>query len=132
MAEFISHFFTREEVACKCGCGFDAVSQEVLRPADAYREHYSKPIIPSSVCRCVPHNRKVGGAKASYHLPHVRNKLSNGVMMFESKAMDLPVDDPKAAAKWFSENYPSISFLVYPDFIHIDARKHRYTRYLQS
>lgn len=130
MPEFISAYFTREEVTCRCGCGFDTVSRVTLEAADAFREWYGKPIHPSSVCRCVPHNKKVGGAKGSYHLPHVRNKLPNGITVFESKAMDLPVDDPKAAARWFEEHRPNISYLVYDNFIHIDSRKRRYTRYL--
>lgn len=130
MPEYISTYFTREEVSCNCGCGFDTVAIETLEAADAYREHYGKPIIPSSVCRCVPHNKKVGGAIASYHLPRVRGKLPNGVTIFESKAMDLPVDNPKEAAKWFDENRPKISYLIYDSFVHIDSRERRYTRNL--
>lgn len=131
MPEYISKYFTREEVTCRCGCQWDTVSQTTLNRADQYREHYGKPIKPSSVCRCVDHNKAEGGAKASQHLPHPRGKLANGVMVFESKAMDLPVSDPTAAGKWFEANAPEISFIVYKTFIHIDCRERRYRRWLR-
>lgn len=104
--------------------------QSTLNIADAVREWYGKPIVPTSGCRCPRYNKSVGGSAASYHLPHPTNEFVNGVMVLRSRAMDLPMDDPKACAKWLDSNYPAISYLVYNDFIHIDTRDRRYTRYM--
>lgn len=125
---YVSRFFTKAEVQCKCGkCGFDTISVITLEAADALREWYGKPIIPTSVCRCVVHNKKIGGAKASYHLPHYRGRLKNGLPVFESKAMDLPVDDPAEAGRWLDKHKKHISWIAYKTFIHIDCRENRYT-----
>lgn len=132
MPEYISKYFTREEVQCKCGCEWDTVDPLVLDAADAYREHLGQPITPSSVCRCVDHNRRVGGTAGSYHMPRKRGKLANGVTILESKAMDLPLANPRAAGEWFKANRPSISFIVYKTFIHIDSRKSMGARLYQK
>lgn len=127
---YLSKYFTQSEITCKCGCGLANMHQSTLNIADAVREWYGKPIVPTSGCRCPRHNKSVGGSAASYHLPHPTNEFVNGVMVLRSRAMDLPMDDPKACAKWLDANYPDISYLVYNDFIHIDTRDRRYTRYM--
>lgn len=132
MTDYVSKYFTRSECECRCGCGWDSVDPVILEAADAYREHYAKPIVPTSVCRCPKWNKKQGGAAASYHLPHPTAEKINGAMILRSKAMDLPIESPKEAAKWFDENRPKISYLIYENFIHIDSRERRYTRNLTS
>ena len=66
-------YFTRDEafIGCPCGkCGgFPAEPTEALiRAADAVREHFGAPLIPTSTVRCDDHNRAVGGVKTSRHL----------------------------------------------------------------
>ena len=68
----IKHF-TRDEafISCPCGkCGgFPAEPTEALiRAADAVREHFGAPLIPTSTVRCPEHNAAVGGVKTSRHL----------------------------------------------------------------
>jgi hypothetical protein len=48
----ISKHFTRAEVACKCGCGFDSMDIETLKIADEARDFANEGITPSSACRC--------------------------------------------------------------------------------
>ncbi len=109
MGHKISKYFTSEEVACKCGCGYDAINPDVLKIADEVREHVGKSITPSSACRCPEHNKAVGGAPGSQH------KKGN--------AMDLPVDDPWEVYSWLNTKYPGqYGFGVYNSFVHVDCR----------
>ena len=66
-------YFKRDEafIGCPCGkCGgFPAEPTEALiRAADAVREHFGAPVIPTSTVRCQSHNAAVGGVKTSRHL----------------------------------------------------------------
>ena len=61
-------YFTLEEFACRCGCGFDDISHELTQILDKLREHFDQPCTVNSGCRCEAHNKKVGGAPRSQHL----------------------------------------------------------------
>lgn len=108
MAYQISKYFTREEVACKCSCGFDSMDTETLKVADAVREYVGESITPSSGCRCPEHNKAVGGSKKSQHV--------------RARAMDLPVRDPERVYAWLCAMYPGqYGFGLYKTFVHIDT-----------
>lgn len=67
----IKHF-TRDEayIGCPCGkCGGFPVepTERLMRAADAVREHFGVPMIPTSTVRCDDHNMAVGGVKTSRH-----------------------------------------------------------------
>lgn len=64
----LSEHFSREEMACKCGCGLDTVDAELLSLLEKIRAHFDRPITINSGCRCEAHNRAVGGSKNSQHL----------------------------------------------------------------
>lgn len=105
----ISDHYTRAEVACKCGCGFDSMDVETLRVADEAREFEGAPITPSSGCRCPNHNRNVGGSSKSYHV--------------QARAMDLPSRNPVALYNYLNDKYPNRYGLgLYDSFVHIDTR----------
>ena len=105
----ISKHFTRAEVACQCGCGFDSMDAETLMIADEARDFEGSPITPSSGCRCYHHNKAVGGADKSQH-PMAR-------------AMDLPSKDPVALYNFLCAKYPGkYGFGLYSSFVHIDSR----------
>lgn len=61
-------YITRKEMACKCGCEFDAADAELVAVLDKIRYSFNAPIIINSGARCIYHNNKVGGRKASQHL----------------------------------------------------------------
>jgi len=63
----IAKYFSDDEFRCPC-CGFLYVDQDLLNGLDMMREKLQAPIRLSSACRCVAHNKKVGGAQKSYHL----------------------------------------------------------------
>ncbi|MCH8242102.1 MAG: hypothetical protein IH897_05760 [Planctomycetes bacterium] len=60
--------FSKKEFACKCGCGFDAISPKLVEKLQGIRDHIENPIIISSGCRCENHNRLQGGHSDSAHL----------------------------------------------------------------
>ena len=64
----LSKNFTSEEFACQCGCGYDTPNPELIRMLQAARDLYGKPMRITSGCRCIKHNRNVGGASNSAHL----------------------------------------------------------------
>jgi uncharacterized protein YcbK (DUF882 family) len=60
-------YFKQEEFACKCGCGYDAISPLLAERLDAAREMAGVPFIVNSGCRCPKHNKAVGGVDDSSH-----------------------------------------------------------------
>lgn len=64
----ITENFSRKEVACKCGCGMDLVSPELMTKLQECRNEYGKPMILNCVCRCPKHNAEVGGVPDSAHI----------------------------------------------------------------
>lgn len=68
--EHLSPNFTRDEFACRCGCGFDKVSPELVAALQLLRSKLNRPITISSGCRCKKYNAsaQVGGSKNSQHL----------------------------------------------------------------
>jgi hypothetical protein len=116
----MNNFFSSEEYACRCGCGFSEIHPVTLSAANAIRHYTGKPQSISSGCRCPDHNKKVGGAPASYHLP----RFHDGKMV--GYALDLPTDDPDGLFKFVVDNLPDISCIRYDTFIHIDCREKLY------
>lgn len=54
-------YFKRSEFACKCGCGYNDISPELVAKLDAAREEAGVPFVVTSGCRCATHNKRVGG-----------------------------------------------------------------------
>ena len=60
--------FSRWEFACPCGCGFAAISMDLINNVlEPTREKFG-PVRITSACRCHQHNRTVGGVSRSLHL----------------------------------------------------------------
>lgn len=70
-------YFNRSDpgIACPCGrCGGFPVEpvERLMRNADAAREHFGRPAIPSSTVRCAAHNAELPGSAANSL--HMRGK----------------------------------------------------------
>lgn len=61
-------YFNPYEMDCKCGCGLNNTNLELMKVADKIREHFGKPMIITSGCRCSEHNKNVGGVQGSRHV----------------------------------------------------------------
>lgn len=107
-------YFSREEFACDCGCGFDAVDIELLFVVTDMRKHFGKPVRFNSANRCIKHNHDEGGADGSEHI--------NGV------AGDITVDDihPDKVADYLEKKYPNkYGIGRYRGRTHIDVRPYK-------
>jgi uncharacterized protein YcbK (DUF882 family) len=108
----VSKHFSREEFACKCGCGFATVDVKLIELLEVVRTHFNKPVIINSGCRCPEHNKKVGGASKSKHM--------------EGIAADIVVKDvdPAEVRRFITahvgEYWAGIG--KYKTFTHVDSR----------
>jgi len=80
--------FTKEEFACKCGCGISNPKKSFVERLDRAREHAMIPFHVVSGSRCAEHNasRDVGGVDSSAHLASEDR---------ESTAVDLGIWDSR-------------------------------------
>lgn len=63
----IKHF-KKSEFTCKCGCGMNNISIELVKVLEEIRNHFGQPCTVTSGCRCASHNKKVGGVQGSRHV----------------------------------------------------------------
>ena len=64
----LSPHFNRAEFTCKCGCGFDRVSRDLVDLLEASRTATGLSYRITSGCRCPKHNASEGGMFDSDHL----------------------------------------------------------------
>ena len=57
----LSPNFSRYEFACRCGCGFDKPSDELVDHLQLMRDYLNEGITITSGCRCPAHNKQFGG-----------------------------------------------------------------------
>lgn len=60
--------FSKHEFACRCKCGFDDVSLDLVARLQVARDLYGQAISISSGCRCRERNDLEGGSVNSSHL----------------------------------------------------------------
>ncbi len=60
--------FTREELSCKCGCGYMIYDHVSLTMLQWIRDEYKKPMPVLSGCRCKAHNAKFSSNPQSDHV----------------------------------------------------------------
>lgn len=64
---WLTEHFTRQELACKCGCDRCETKPELLGALEELRRVIGRPIHITSGYRCPEHNAAVGGAPHSQH-----------------------------------------------------------------
>lgn len=107
----ISKHFTREEMACNCGCGFDSMDIETLAVADDARDFVNHSIMPSSAARCFKYNRSED-VKSNDDSQHPL-----------ARALDLPVKNPLRLYNYLCKKYPGkYGIGLYDWGVHIDTR----------
>ena len=91
----IKHF-KKSEFQCKCGCGLNNISFELVKKLDIARETANIPFHINSACRCETHNKKVGGSKNSSHLKglavDIRVRNSNERFIIKKSLYDIGVE----------------------------------------
>lgn len=124
----LSEHFNREEFACKgefCDChgAFNTVDSELLRILEVIRSHFDRPITINSACRCLGHNRAVGGAMPD-------SGGFGGSQHLYGRAADIVVDgiDPKLVYELADQMLVG-GLGAYDTFTHIDTRTNQQARW---
>jgi len=106
-----SKYFKRGEFVCKCGCGTNLVTDELLEVLDDVREHFGVVCTITSGTRCTDHNKKVGGSPRSMHKQGVAADIQlRGVA---------PADVYRYLDQKYNGKY---GIGLYNSFVHVDTR----------
>lgn len=110
----ISQNFKVKEFRCKDGSDEILVDVDFVREKlQAIRDHFGAPVTINSAYRTENHNKKVGGAKSSYHL--------------KGQAFDIVVKghSPKEVAR-YAQSLGIAGIIQYNTFVHVDSRPKKY------
>lgn len=102
-------YFKKEEFDCRCGCGLNNISSELVGLLDSARMLCDVPFVVNSGTRCIKHNINVGGSKTSSHLLGL--------------ACDIQAKDSNTRFKILKSLF-RVGFsriLIYENFIHVDV-----------
>ena len=103
--------FSRDEFACKCGCGYDPIDAELLAVLQDLRDTFSSAVHITSGCRCKEYNKRIGGSTGSQHIL--------------GKAADIWVKDtkPEDVHEYLIEKYDGkYGIGLYNSWVHVDVR----------
>lgn len=113
----ITNHFKVKEFACKDGSPIVFIDEYLVTLLEILRQTINKPIIITSGYRTPEHNKKVGGAKYSYHM--------------RGCATDIIVKGmkPKDVAKELNKIAPNnCGIIVYDNWVHFDVRNTKYRK----
>lgn len=123
----ISKNIYRQELACKCGCGFDSCDFETINVVQGACDHFAKKLGVEKVvlnincaARCEKHNKAVGGEDHSLHL--------------QARAIDHTISgtSPKELADYYRTTYPNkYGIGEYKTFVHLDTRTNGPARWIK-
>lgn len=119
MSEQLTKNFKRSEFACKCGCGFDDIDPKLVALIQTIRDEVG-PIKISSGCRCVEHNKKIGGVPNSFH---TKGKAADLVSSKGSEYLYNTIQKLYNEGKLKGLKY-CIRY-IYKNFCHVDIGKDR-------
>ncbi len=106
----ISKNFKLKEFQCKDGSQLVKIDSELLQKLQQLRDLIGKPIMVNSGYRTPEYNKRVGGAKNSYHMQGKAVDIKvNGLSISELKANALEV------------GFNGVG--VYKNFLHVDIRR---------
>ncbi len=61
--------FKQSEFTCKCGCGLNNINLNLVNVLEKIRDHFGGHAVHiTSGCRCIKHNKDVGGVQGSRHV----------------------------------------------------------------
>ena len=107
----LSAHFSKNEFACKCGCGDYSVVPELIEKLEKFRTLCGgKPLHINSAKRCAKHNKTVGGSPKSQHML--------GKAADVRKILGLSIDEMAKLAE--QAGFDGIG--KYDSFVHVDVR----------
>jgi hypothetical protein len=84
--EMLTANFSREELACRCGCGLVRFHPGALEMLQIVRDDFGEGMIVRSACRCRQHNVAVGGHPRSLHVGDFPHHPTLGCLAFDIEA----------------------------------------------
>jgi len=112
----VSQHFNRNEFACGCGCKFQAADVELLEILEKVREHFGKPIIVTSGCRCLKHNHEIGSKDTSQHV--------------RGMAVDFKIKGISPQLIYdYIDSWHDRGLGIYDTFIHVDVKQTKKRRW---
>jgi hypothetical protein len=118
---------SRNEVACKCGCGYDEINPDTAAAVQQCHDHfetiYERPlfILITSGCRCVAHNRKIGSEDTSKHIRSLAIDFS--LYYLDRQRHEKVFIPPKIVFDYLCSQYPNrYGIGLYDSFVHFDIR----------
>lgn len=112
----VSEHFRANEFACKDGTDNILIDSQLIETLEKIRNHFGTPVTINSGFRTVKHNKRVGGAKASYHC--------------SGMAADIVVKghSSEKVAKYTNSILDKGGIIKYNNFVHIDVRENKYRK----
>lgn len=113
----VKRYFRVKEFACKDGTPVVFIDDHLVTILSILRTKIGRPVIINSGYRTPEHNKRVGGAKYSYHM--------------RGMAADIKVEGMKAKelAKKLDEIVPNeCGIIVYNNWVHFDVRHSKYRK----
>lgn len=110
----VSKNFKVKEFRCKDGSDKVLIDDDFVRTKlQAIRDHFGAPVTINSAYRTESYNKKVGGAKSSYHM--------------KGQAFDIAVKGhtPLEVAR-YAQSLNINGIIQYNSFVHVDSRSTRY------
>jgi len=112
----LNKYFDTDEFKCKCGkCVSKDIDPNLIPILTDVREHFKSPVIVTSGYRCEEHNKKIGGAKNSYHV--------------KASAVDFVVFGKKVneVYNYLDDKYPlQYGLINEKTWVHLDTRMIKY------
>tara|TARA_R110000868_G_scaffold102701_7_gene283027 strand:+ start:157 stop:537 length:381 start_codon:yes stop_codon:yes gene_type:complete len=82
-------FFSSNELQCRCGCGLYQFHPGFLDQLEKLRVAFNEPMNVNSGCRCIAHNRSVGGTEKSLHIGDMpQHKDQKGTLAVDIQSMN--------------------------------------------
>jgi len=117
---WVGQHFQAKEFRCPC-CGLNEVHPKIVTILDRIRKDIGTPLRISSGVRCPTHNRSVGGASQSYHLPQDDGKGYAADFTFARGMMKIPINIARLYTM-ASDSADVGGAILYPTWVHIDVR----------
>lgn len=111
-------YFSDKELACRC-CGVVKLNPIFDSKLLQLRTNVNEPMKVNSCCRCATHNKKVGGAKRSFHLSDDTGYVTGGTCAIDIKRSEYNSYNIKLVLDAFDAGF---SIGVHPSFFHLDIR----------
>ena len=127
MAIQLSLNFWDYEFSCKCGCGAFNVDPRLVSILQRVRDK-SKALVITSGVRCEKHNKEVGGAPRSWHIPRGSNGYASDFTYADGSR------SPSAILKLYAlaDQAGAVGLGLYHGRVHIDVREGKRARWVDS